>query len=176
MNLVCVYNHLSFWVGLSYWKVMFSILCDVIFLVGLQEKFEIDHCVATGEGFTCHFILLLVWSAWPLCHLPTTTACPSSATHTLHAYPGSGSHLGNCPDWWSFWTCTVPNLRGRQNADTLWLQHCWRDHVSQMLTCCARRATFVSDTNCVFWTHEMFLKIFRNINLLCPHGMQQCRH
>ena len=25
------------------WKAKFSLLCDVIFLVGLQEKFDIDH-------------------------------------------------------------------------------------------------------------------------------------
>ena len=25
------------------WKVKFSLLCDVIFLVRLQEKFDVDH-------------------------------------------------------------------------------------------------------------------------------------
>ena len=53
-------------------------------------------------------------------------------------------------------------LRPGQNEDTL-RQHCWRDHVSQMVTRFATRATFVSDTNLVSWTHKMFLKIFRNI-------------
>ena len=48
--------------------------------------------------------------------------------------------------------------RGWQNEDTLWRQHCWRDHVSQMLPRIAARATFVS------WTQKMFLKIFRNIS------------
>ena len=38
-------------------------------------------------------------------------------------------------------------LRGWQNEDTLWWQHCWRDHVSQMLTHFATHATFLSDTN-----------------------------
>ena len=38
----------------------------------------------------------------PVTHrLPTTT---TYSLHALHAYPGSGSHLGNRPDWWSFWT------------------------------------------------------------------------
>ena len=54
--------------------------------------------------------------------------------------------------------------RGRQNEDTLWRQLCWRDHVSQMLTRFATRATLVSDTNFVSWTQKMFLKIFRNIS------------
>ena len=33
------------------WKAQFSILCDVIFLVRLQEKFDIDHCERLDE--TC---------------------------------------------------------------------------------------------------------------------------
>ena len=53
---------------------------------------------------------------------------------------------------------TVP-LRGRQNDDTLWRQHCGRDHVSEMLTRFATRAKFVADTNFVSWTYKMFLKI-----------------
>ena len=53
-------------------------------------------------------------------------------------------------------------VRGRTNEDT-WQQHCWRDHVSQMLTRFAMRTTFVVDTNIVSWTQcvckssEMFL-------------------
>ena len=55
------------------------------------------------------------------------------------------------------------NERGRQNEDTLWRPRCWRDHVSQMLTRFATRATFVADTNFVPWTQNV-LKIFRNIS------------
>ena len=57
----------------------------------------------------------------------------------------------------------LATLRPGQNEDTLWRQHCWRDRVSQTLTRFATRATFVSDTNLVSWTHKMLLKIFRNI-------------
>ena len=32
------------------WKAKFSILCDVIFLVRMQEKFDID------QGFNCHSV------------------------------------------------------------------------------------------------------------------------
>ena len=64
-------------------------------------------------------------------------------------------------------------FRGGQNEDTLRQQHCWRDHVSQMLTRFATRATFVVDT-CVLDTKnvsENFQKHF-----LCPRGAQQCCH
>ena len=54
-------------------------------------------------------------------------------------------------------------VRGRQN-DHIVGQHCWRDHVSQMLTRFAKRATFVADKYFVSWAQKMFLKIFRNIS------------
>ena len=57
-------------------------------------------------------------------------------------------------------------LRPRQNEDTLWRQHCWRDHVSQMCPRFAMRATFVSDTKNV---SEKLQKHF-----LWPHVAQQC--
>ena len=34
------------------WKAKFFILCDVIFLVRLQGKFEIDQCLLRVKGFT----------------------------------------------------------------------------------------------------------------------------
>ena len=58
-----------------------------------------------------------------------------------------------------------PAFRGRHNLNTLWRQHCWRDHVSQTLIRFATCATFVADSDFVSWTQNMFLKIF----LLQPH-------
>ena len=68
--------------------------------------------------------------------------------------------------FWRSHVCSVckSTLRDWQNKDTLWWQHCWCDHVPQILTCFTTRATFVSDTNFASWTHKMFLKIFRNIS------------
>ena len=45
--------------------------------------------------------------------------------------------------------------KGRQNKDTLWQRHCWRDHVSQRLSCFATCAIFVADTNVVSWTQML---------------------
>ena len=73
----------------------------------------------------------------------------------------------SCPFCADATSCKLLHNRvalGAGKTRTLWRQHCWRNRVSQMLTCFATRATFVSDTNFVSWTCEMFLKILRNIS------------
>ena len=54
--------------------------------------------------------------------------------------------------------------QGLANEDTLWRQHCWLDHVSQMLTRFATRATFVADTNFLSWTQQNVSESLRNIS------------
>ena len=46
------------------WKAKFFILCDVIFLVRLQEKFEIDHSLGVRPT-----IKPTQWSSWAICLL-----------------------------------------------------------------------------------------------------------
>ena len=36
------------------WKAKFSVMCDVVFLVRLQEKFDIDHSILGVKGLTHH--------------------------------------------------------------------------------------------------------------------------
>ena len=81
-------------------------------------------------------------------------------------------------------------LRGWQNEDTLWRQHCWRDHVSHMCPRFATRATFVSDTilcpghkKCFWKSSETFLVSARRATMLprfATDGQhcrtQSCRH
>ena len=61
---------------------------------------------------------------------------------------------------------TRPPQGGSQNEDTLWRQHCWRDHVSapNVESFPRGRNICVEDTNFVSWTQRMFLKIVRNIS------------
>ena len=70
--------------------------------------------------------------------------------------------------------CAVSFLLScQQNEDTLWRQHCWCDHVSQMCRCFATCATSVADTSFVSWYTKNVSERLQKYPL-CPRGMQQC--
>ena len=59
------------------WKAKFSILCDVIFLVRLQEKIEIDHNLTNGKENFLFFLVFSQWRSLLVCESRATTRSSS---------------------------------------------------------------------------------------------------
>ena len=73
-------------------------------------------CTLMSSIFTANLKLVQEWynHARMLCFVYTILVYDNLLflqpyyKNALHPYPGSGSHLGNCPNWWSFWSYTKP--------------------------------------------------------------------
>ena len=99
------------------WKAKFSILCDAIFLVRLQGKFDIDHCsspflvslLATGGLWRMYQICFITAASWNLIRSGDHAILPQPCTVFLRLCHSSAVwyfYALQCP-WPVF---TVPTL------------------------------------------------------------------